>query len=210
MAAKHAADEDTLLLVFARAPRRGRVKTRLIPQLGEDAALAVHERLLDRTLVQAAAFPGHARLMLDEPDEALSARAAELGMDVGLQRGGGLGERMNRALGDGLREAPRVLLVGSDCPVLDQTYLSLAVAGLDDARVVLGASEDGGYVLIGGSEASVWRDGRFDGVRLGSGYALADTLVALNDVAPVRVLPPLWDVDLPEDVARARTLGVLP
>jgi len=210
MAAERGTAPDTLLLVFARAPRRGRVKTRLIPELGEDTALDVHQRLLDRTLLQAAAFPGRARLMLDDEDKRLAAHAREMGLEVGLQHGGGLGERMNAALRDGLREAARVLLVGSDCPVLDQTYLSLALDGLNGARVVLGASEDGGYVLIGGSDASVWHDGRFEGVRLGTDYAMADTLVALNDAAPVSVLPPLWDVDVPEDVTRARNLGVLP
>ena len=210
MAAERGTAPDTLLLVFARAPRRGRVKTRLIPELGEDTALDVHQRLLDRTLLQAAAFPGRARLMLDDEDKRLAAHAREMGLEVGLQHGGGLGERMNAALRDGLQEAARVLLVGSDCPVLDQTYLSLALDGLNGARVVLGASEDGGYVLIGGSDASVWHDGRFEGVRLGTDYAMADTLVALNDAAPVSVLPPLWDVDVPEDVTRARNLGVLP
>ncbi len=210
MAAERAPAMDTLLLVFARAPRRGRVKTRLVPELGEDTALDVHQRLLDRTLREAAAFAGRARLMLDDHDDRLAAHAREIGLEVGLQHGGGLGERMNAALRDGLQEAARVLLVGSDCPVLDQTYLALAVDGLDNARVVLGASEDGGYVLIGGSDASVWHDGRFEGVRLGTDYAMADTLVALNDVAPVTVLPPLWDVDIPEDVTRARNLGVLP
>ena len=210
MAAERGTAPDTLLLVFARAPRRGRVKTRLVPELGEDTALDVHQRLLDRTLREAAAFPGRARLMLDDHDDRLAAHAREIGLEVGLQHGGGLGERMNAALRDGLQEAARVLLVGSDCPVLDQTYLALAVDGLDNARVVLGASEDGGYVLIGGSDASVWHDGRFEGVRLGTDYAMADTLVALNDVAPVTVLPPLWDVDIPEDVTRARNLGVLP
>lgn len=210
MAAERGTAPDTLLLVFARAPRRGRVKTRLIPELGEDTALKVHQRLLDRTLREAAAFPGRARLMLDDHDERLAAHAREMGLEVGLQHGGGLGERMNAALRDGLQEAARVLLVGSDCPVLDQTYLALAVDGVNKARVVLGASEDGGYVLIGGSDASVWHDGRFEGVRLGTDYAMADTLVALNDVAPVTVLPPLWDVDVPEDVTRARNLGVLP
>ena len=210
MAAERGTAPDTLLLVFARAPRRGRVKTRLVPELGEDTALDVHQRLLDRTLREAAAFAGRARLMLDDHDDRLAAHAREIGLEVGLQHGGGLGERMNAALRDGLQEAARVLLVGSDCPVLDQTYLALAVDGLDNARVVLGASEDGGYVLIGGSDASVWHDGRFEGVRLGTDYAMADTLVALNDVAPVTVLPPLWDVDMPEDVTRARNLGVLP
>lgn len=210
MAAESETASNTLLLVFARAPRRGRVKTRLIPELGEDAALDVHQRLLERTLLQAAAFPGRATLMLDEHDDDLAARARGIGLDVGLQQGGGLGERMNTALREGLQEAARVLLVGSDCPVLDQTYLALAADGLNNARVVLGASEDGGYVLIGGSDGAVWRDGRFQGVRLGTDYAMADTLVALNDAAPVSVLPPLWDVDLPGDVTRARNLGVLP
>lgn len=210
MVVKPEAAVDTLLLVFARAPRRGQVKTRLIPELGEDVALSVHRRLLERTLEEASAYPGWARLMLDQPDDELADRAQALGLDVALQQGGGLGERMNQALRDGLDDAPAVLLVGSDCPVLDQAYLSLAAERLYDAKVVLGASEDGGYVLIGGSDPRVWRDGRFDGVRLGTDYAMADTLVALNDVTPVSVLPPLWDVDRPEDVARARILGVLP
>lgn len=204
-----ATETDTLLLVFARAPRRGQVKTRLIGALGEEGALRVHETLLRRTLEQAAAFHGPACLLLDQPDQAVTEQAGRLGLSVGLQRGKGLGERMSRALTEGLSRYPRVLLVGSDCPILDQTYLKLAEAQLETASVVLGASEDGGFVLIGGREARIWRDCLFDPVRLGSGYALADTLVALNPVPDVAVLPPLWDVDRPEDVQRARVLGVL-
>ena len=203
-------DGETLLMVFARAPRLGQVKTRLIPALGEQGALAVHQRLLDRTLTEAAAFAGPARLMLDQPDETLSRRAAALNLTVGYQQGEDLGERMARALATGLADYARVLLVGCDCPILDQAYLALAEERLRHGRVVLGASEDGGFVLIGGTDATVWRADRFEGVRLGSGYALADTLVALNDENGVEVLPPLWDVDRPEDVRRARNLGVLP
>ena len=201
---------DTLLMVFARAPRLGQVKTRLVPALGEQGALAVHQRLLDRTLTEAAAFPGPARRMLDQPDETLARRAAALNLSVGYQQGADLGERMARALADGLADYPRALLVGCDCPVLDQAYLALAEERLEHGRVVLGASEDGGFVLVGGRDAAVWRADRFARVRLGGGYALADTLVALNDESGVEVLPPLWDVDRPEDVRRARNLGVLP
>jgi rSAM/selenodomain-associated transferase 1 len=200
---------QTLLLVMARAPRRGRVKTRLIEALGADQALRIHQALLARTLVQAAAFHGPARLLLDQPDHALAAHAGRFGLSVGQQQGKDLGERMSLALADGLARFPRVLLVGSDCPVLDQTYLALAQARLSSARVVLGASEDGGFVLIGGRQAEDWSAGLFDPVRLGTGHALADTLVALRDVPAVAVLPPLWDVDHPEDVQRARLLGLL-
>lgn len=202
--------DDTLLLVFARAGRPGKVKTRLIPSLGEAEALRVHESLLTRTLEQAAAFSGGpARLMLDEADEPLARRAEALGLTVGLQNGDGLGERMATALAEGLSEHARVLLVGSDCPVLDQTYLRLAEDQLRATRVVLGASEDGGYVLIGGSDAALWRRERLSAVRMGTDHALADTRSALSDVADVAVLPPLWDVDRPEDVRRARLLGLL-
>jgi len=201
---------DTVLLVFARPRHLGRVKTRLVEALGPQGALRVHETLLTRTLQQAALFPGPARLLLDQHDEPLEHHARALGLTVGLQRGEGLGERMSRALADSLSESPRALLVGSDCPILDQDYLRLANDRLDTGRVVLGASEDGGFVLIGGSDAQVWRRGSlFERVRLGTGYALADTLVALNHESGVSVLPPLWDVDLPEDVRRARVLGVL-
>lgn len=202
--------DKTLLLVFARVARPGKVKTRLIPALGEEGARRVHHTLLDRTLEQAAAFPGPARLMLDEAaDPALAQRAADLGLTVGLQHGDGLGERMAVALAQGLAEYARVLLVGSDCPVLDQTYLRLAEDQLRGNRVVLGASEDGGYVLIGGSDAALWRHDRLRDVRMGTDHALADTRSALSEVADVAVLPPLWDVDRPEDVRRARILGLL-
>lgn len=202
-------ETDTLLLVLARAPRRGRVKTRLIEALGADQALRIHQALLAKTLEQAAAFDGPAWLLLDQPDSALAAHAARLGLHVGQQQGENLGERMSRALAQGLAHSPRVLLVGSDCPVLDQAYLALAQVRLGSARVVLGASEDGGFVLIGGRQAEDWSPGLFDPVRLGTGYALADTLVALRNVPAVAVLPPLWDVDLPEDVRRAQLLGLL-
>lgn len=209
MPGKGMTTDSTLLLVFARAARIGRVKTRLIGELGEAGALHVHEVLLERTLQQAARFQGPACLLLDRPDPALAARAAALGLAVGDQRGEGLGERMAIALAEGLAEHARVLLVGSDCPVLDQTYLALAEDQLREARVVLGASEDGGYVLIGGCEAAIWRRDRLRDVRMGTHHALADTRTALSDVAEVSVLPPLWDVDRPEDVQRARLLGVL-
>ena len=97
---------------------------------------------------------------------------------------------------------------------IDSTYCisggrAAGILALEKAFELMSTSQHN-YVLIGGSDAAVWHDGRFEGVRLGTDYAMADTLVALNDAAPVSVLPPLWDVDIPEDVARARTLGVLP
>ena len=199
-----------LLIVFARALQAGRVKTRLIPDFGEEGALTLYRLLLTRTIAAACDFPGQVQLWLDQADAELQALAERNGWSCHLQQGEDLGEKMAQALNSGLAQADQVLLVGSDCAVLDQDYFEQALQALDKAPVVFGPSEDGGYVLIGGSDASVWHDGRFEGGRLGTDYAMADTLVALNDVAPVTVLPPLWDVDIPEDVTRARNLGVLP
>ncbi|WP_166643116.1 TIGR04282 family arsenosugar biosynthesis glycosyltransferase [Alcanivorax sp. 24] len=199
----------TLLLVFAKAPEPGRVKTRLAAVLGADTALAAHQALLERTLCLAAAFPGPAVLMLDRAETATENRARALGLDIDYQQGVDLGERMERAMAWGLARAKQVLLVGSDCPAMSREYLLAAADALRQAPVVLGPSEDGGFVLLGGSEAALWRQSLFRHVAMSTDHTLADTLKALSDRCRPRLLPTLWDVDYPEDLDRARRLGLL-
>ena len=201
--------ESTLLLVFAKAPEPGQVKTRLAASLGENAALAAHQALLDRTLCLAAAFPGPAVLMLNRAEAATERRARELGLDIDYQQGADLGERMERAMAWGLARADRVLLVGSDCPAMSPDYLREAADTLGQAPVVLGPSEDGGFVLLGGSDAALWRQPLFRHVAMRTDHTLADTLAALSAHCQPRLLPMLWDVDYPKDLERARRLGLL-
>lgn len=187
------ADTRTRVIVFARAPRAGRVKTRLIPLLGEQGAARLHARLLRRALA--------------------TARAARLGV-VELwtaerrQRGADLGERMLHAFAHSLRRAARVILIGSDCPVLRGGDLRKAARWLaGGADAVFAPAEDGGYALIALRRVS---PRLFEGVEWGGARVMAQTRERLDALGwRWRELPPVWDVDRPEDYRRLERSGLL-
>lgn len=199
---------DCLLIVFARVQRLGKVKTRLAPRFGDAGALAIYQQLLDRTFATARDFSGPVELWLDQPDAELDRRVTPWGWQCQQQKGADLGERMSQALAQGLARYASVLLVGSDCPVMDASYLRQAERALENHDVVFGASEDGGYVLVGGRRQQDWHPQRFAGVRFGGPNALQDSLSAFPEQQPA-VLSALWDVDYPDDVERARAAGCL-
>lgn len=201
--------DTPLLIIFARALHAGQVKTRLVPAYGAEGALQIYRQLLWRTFSAAEAFPGDVQLWLDKPDAHLKQEATARGWSCFLQHDGDLGERMAGALSRGLCDFPRVLLVGSDCLLLNSPYFERALHALNHTPVVFGASEDGGYVLLGSSQASLWSADRFSGVRFGGPHALQDSRACF---APQQTaaLPALWDVDEPYDVLRARSSGLLP
>jgi hypothetical protein len=140
------------LLVFAKAPVPGRVKTRLIPALGADGAASLARHLLDLALEQArAAAVGRVELCMSpapgHPDWA--GIPLPPGIDTRGQGDGDLGERMARAAKRHLDNGEAVLLTGTDCPGLDATRLRAAAARLADHDAVLHLAEDGGYPLLG-------------------------------------------------------------
>jgi rSAM/selenodomain-associated transferase 1 len=194
----------TAVIVFARAPQPGRVKTRLVPRLGEWGAARLHRRLVRRTLrVARAARCGpvelhgapHARHGL------LLECARDLDITLRDQRGRDLGERMFNAIAEGLRRQRAVILVGTDCPVLearDVRRAARALAGGCDA--VLAPAEDGGYPLIGLRRVS---PRLFERIAWGGPDVFARTAEALEHLGwRWRRLRTLWDVDRPEDLAR--------
>jgi rSAM/selenodomain-associated transferase 1 len=186
------ADTQTRIIVFAREPRAGRVKTRLIPLLGEAGAARLHARLLARTL-----------------DTAHAARPAAVQLQwARRQRGADLGARMLHALREGLRRAARVILIGADCPALrarDLRRCARWLAGGADA--VFAPAEDGGYALIALRRVS---PRLFDGIAWGGAQVMAQTRARLAALGwRWRELPAVWDVDRPEDVRRLGDLWFL-
>ena len=140
------------ILVFAKAPVPGRVKTRLAPKLGEAGAARLAARLLELALDQArAAGVGPVELCMSpapgHPDWASVPLPADI--QPSDQGDGDLGERMARAARRVLAAGTAVLLTGTDCPGLDATRLRLAAARLADHDAVLYPAEDGGYPLLG-------------------------------------------------------------
>lgn len=143
------------LVLFARAPRLGQVKTRLQPDLTAEQALGLHVALTRDAL---ALVRGAARregaipvLAASEPLDPGGPLAADLaGIDVIVQAGADLGERLVRAFQDMLQHgARRVVVIGSDSPTLGAEVIHAAFAALADHDVALAPAEDGGYVLIG-------------------------------------------------------------
>ncbi len=197
------------ILVFAKAPTPGRVKTRLVPALGEAAAAALYRQLAERTLSTAvAAGLGQVELWCapGTNDAFFASCAQQHGVGLRAQGEGDLGMRMARALEFALEERAPALLIGSDCPVLTPEYLRDAAAMLANGEdAVFGPAEDGGYVLIGLARrpaAALFQD-----IVWGSATVMQETrarLVRLN--WRWRELATLWDVDRPEDLPRLARL----
>jgi len=189
------------LLVIAKAPVPGRVKTRLSPPCTPEQAAGLAAAALEDTLAAVAAAGGDRRrvLVLDGPAAALPGGGPPSGFEVIPQRGDGLAERLAAAFADAGGPA---LLVGMDTPQLTPGLLDAGLAALEGegAQAVLGAAGDGGYWTIGLRVA----DPRvFEGVPMSvetTGTAQRDRLAALG--LGVAELPPLLDVDTIED-ARA-------
>lgn len=198
------ADRAGRVLVFAKAPIPGQVKTRLIPALGAERAAQLHRQLVERTLkVAIESGVGTLELCcgseLDHPFFLECARRHSL--VLAPQGEGDLGERMQRAFERALDACDWAILIGSDVPALDAEYLRRAAMHLrSDSGAVLGPAEDGGYVLIGlrGPSTDLFR-----GMPWGSATVLEQTRARLDRLGcRVAELHALWDVDRPEDLPR--------
>ena len=191
---------DIHLLVFAKVPQIGRVKTRMQPVFSEDFSLQLHCALVDYCLAQwhrAGLMP----ISLWSAGEAatfLQHLPQWQGPLHRPQQGEDLGERMAYAAQTTLANSRGVILVGTDCPFIDKHYLLQACQALQDHDVVLGPAADGGYVLMGlnGVYPSL-----FKGMAWGTGTVFEDTLAAIQaQQLRYHCLPVLPDIDRPEDV----------
>jgi len=191
------------LLVFARNPIAGRVKTRLIPAMGLGPATAVYRQMLEDTLVTCSHVCAHSReLWIDQPDPhpVAAEMANRLGMSVHAQSGDDLGSRMHAAFAETLRNAHSAVLIGSDCPEYDPPYLDAAFRALEQHDAVLGPAADGGYVLIGLKKADPHL---FHRVPWGTNRVLDATRLRLRQLQwSFMELPIKYDVDKPEDLLR--------
>jgi rSAM/selenodomain-associated transferase 1 len=205
------ARDATAVIVFARAPRPGEVKTRLIPALGADGAAALHVKLVRRTLdtLRAASLRRaelHCTPGTDDPFFWFC--SGHYGVTLHDQVAGDLGTRMASALEHALATRERALLVGTDCPALGPRHLRQAEKALRDGNdAVLVPCEDGGYALIGLKRL----DRRlFEGIAWGSDGVMTGTRARLEQIGwSWTELETLWDVDRPEDHARLLGSGLL-
>jgi hypothetical protein len=192
------------LVVFAKAPEAGSVKTRLCPPLSPHEAAALAEAFLRDVLALAQSLADCALMLCYTPRGTRNRmrRLAPSRWRLRLQRGADLGERLGHVMADLLTDPrARVVVLGSDSPQLPSATLSAAYASLARHDLVLGPAEDGGYYLIG---LRRWTRGLFDGVRWSTDRALADTLERARTLGlSCELLEQAYDVD---DIASLRRL----
>lgn len=195
------------ILLFAKAPVPGEVKTRLIPALGEEGAALLHAALTERVLTTARATGIEVRLCAapDGGHSFFAACAEDHAVPLAAQLANAdLGARMLHALENSLRTHQRALLIGADCPALGVKHLLAAAAHLLHHDVVLTPAEDGGYVLIGARRT---HPAMFTGIAWGGAEVLARQRAALAAAGLTwHEMETLWDVDRPEDLARLKAL----
>ena len=144
-----------VLLVLAKEPEPGRVKTRMVPPLSPQQASDLYCEMLQDVLITSgriAAEIGLAPILAVHPPSAAFtlARSAPTEFLIVPQRGADLGERMEWAIREAAASgADRTLLRGSDSPILDLEQIEAALASLDDFDLVISPNLGSGYNLIG-------------------------------------------------------------
>lgn len=192
---------ERYLVIFAKEPRMGRVKTRLARDIGKLAALRFYRGQLYRLAWDMSGDPRWRTILAVAPDRAAKGGGWPQGIPRIPQGGGDLGARMQRVF-DRLPPGPAVI-VGTDIPGITRDHIAEAFEELGRRDAVLGPAEDGGYWLIGlKRRPSVPRP--FANVRWSGPHAMADTIANLKG-RRIAKLSTLNDVDTGDDLARLQS-----
>ncbi len=194
---------EARILLFCRAPVAGEVKTRLARGIGHQAAARWHQALAKHCLESVSTAQLAPLQLWCSPDtrhDFFARQQARLSLSLHGQRGPDLGARMRHAFDVALADADYALVIGTDCPALSAGYLRQALAALrDGVPAVIGPAEDGGYVMLGLRRN---QGPLFEAMPWGSDAVFETTCQRM--AGDYRVLPPLWDVDVVEDLQRLK------
>lgn len=181
------------VVVFARRPKLGTVKTRLAREIGAVETARFYRANLARLAREVGGDSRWATWFAVTPDDAVADRRVWPD-NVGLmaQGGGGLGERMRNCLARFGRHP--AVIVGSDVPDLERRHVDAAFDLLRRNDLVFGPADDGGYWLVGAAQGGRI-GGLFDDVRWSSEHALSDTLENVRRGVRVALLGTLSDID---------------
>lgn len=193
--------QNIRLIIFARYPVAGKAKTRLIPAVGDVGAAKIHKILAQRTvktLYNASLSNNMGQCIISYTGGSLAQFEEWLDIDNAhyvLQPEGELTERLLACL----YPAP-VIFFGSDTPDLTEGHVKDAMNALIDYDIVIGPALDGGYYLIGMNSP---HEILIKDMPWSSDKVLPTTLDRCEDLGlKVKMLEPLSDCDMPEDLAR--------
>jgi rSAM/selenodomain-associated transferase 1 len=197
------------IIVFTRYPEIGKTKTRLIPAIGAEKAANLQRKMTEKTLQKVSKIKENISTDENEIDVKIYYNGGSLllmqqwlGHDLTLikQIEGELGAKMYSALENNYHQNQTpVIIIGIDCPFLDQKILFQALTAVENNDLVIGKAEDGGYYLIGLNKP---RKKLFDNINWGTDQVYNQTIqIAQTLNLSIHNLPVLKDIDRPEDLA---------
>ena len=195
----------SLVQIFAKPPVKGKVKTRLIPDIGAEKATEVYRHCLSNTLELVTNSSFDYEIWLGEAsDDAIFNQ-----QQCRLQQGEDLGARMLYALSQGLISDPgnSVMLIGSDCLDLTQQHLTQTGELLKRHDLVLLPCFDGGFALIGCRKID---QALFESVKWSSENVLTQTLKNAETLGySVHLLETVRDIDTLADLNHYPALSTI-
>lgn len=190
------------LVIMAKAPRPGTVKTRLIGSLPSPAVTALCRCLFEDTLALAKSLTGiQVAVMCPEPDQDELIQLVGDAVQVVPQQGSGLAAGLSSVFRHFTRVGPQhVIAFNSDSPHLAPSVLNRAFDLLTAHDVVVGPTHDGGYYLVG---AKTVCPSLFEGDGMGTRSAL-DSLLARTKTLELSTgfTEPFYDIDVASDLVR--------
>jgi uncharacterized protein len=192
------------LIIFARYPELGKVKTRLISAIGAELATSIYTEMAEHTLEQARTLQNrrsHLVIQVWFTGGSKAQMQAWLGRDLSYQEQieGTLGDRMASAVETAIAQGyESVAIVGTDCPELEVEILDQGFKALQKSELVLGQATDGGYYLIGMQR---FIPELFANIPWSSDQVYSKTVDLAEKLDLIRAdLPPLSDVDFAPDL----------
>ena len=193
---------DRVLVIMAKAPRMGAVKTRLVPSLSSEAVIDFYCCLLEDTLKLARSLSNlEVAIMCPESDVNELAKFAGSGTSVVAQRGEGLAAGLTSVFAHfAAGHQRRIIAFNSDSPHLPQSVLEDAFEILAVQDIVIGPTHDGGYYLVG---AKASHPTLFANDGMGTRSALDRLLAHIEKLKlSVGMAAPFYDIDVADDLTR--------
>ena len=193
------------LIIIAKSPESGEVKTRLKGVLSDEKRVALYTRLLDGTVSRMKGVAKAETFITYTPANA-AGYFERFNVKIFPQAEGDLGARLSGAIKHVYALGyDRIAIVGSDVPGLSSRIGSEAFKSLSDANITIGPSTDGGYYLIGMSRPI---PELFEDIPWSTNMVLKATVKKARELGlTIELLDILDDVDTPEDLER---LGLKP
>ena len=194
------------LIIFAKSPIPGEVKTRLIPYITPTEAAELYKAFIADIICNTHKLKCEQVAIAYTPSNAEATFHSICGQSVDYlpQKGDNLGERMKNAFKHSFdKGSTRTVIIGTDSPTLPLSYIRDAFDALKEVPITIGPTFDGGYYLIGLSEQN---DAIFDGVDWSTSKVFGQTLTRIQAInKQLYVLPPWYDVDTPDNLGFLRS-----